>query len=86
MNGFHKLNPFDKVSDASQALPKGFHAGFAIAFATEKAAGHRDLPNGLAQSRGGFGNRFLRQNVSALPLSLVRSKLQARKFPTRAVE
>ena len=49
MNRFHKLNSLDEVSEASQALPKGFDAGFAITFSSEEAAEHRNLPNGLSE-------------------------------------
>ncbi len=70
MNYFHKLKPLAEIPDGSQSLPKGFHAGFAIAFATKEDAEHRNLPNDLAQRRRIFGNRFLRQNIGGLAFLL----------------
>lgn len=80
MSCSHKLNSLDEVSDANEALPKGFHAGFAIALATEEATEHRNLANDLAQGRWTFGNRFFRQNIGRLAFLIgqKRTRVQVR--------
>ena len=65
------FDPFDEAAESGEALPKGFYAGFAIAFAGEEAAKHGDAADDIAYGRHFLGGRFFSQQPCGLPFSLV---------------
>lgn len=60
------LHPFDEIAQALHALPKGFDAGFTIAFSAEEPPEHGDLENNFANRRNRRWHGLLGQNTCSL--------------------
>jgi len=58
MNRLHLFNASDEAIELGKALPEGFDAGFAVAFAGEEAAEHGDAADDFAQSGHFWGGGF----------------------------
>ena len=64
------LHPLDEIAQTLHTLPKGFDAGFAVAFSAEETTEHGDLADDFTNRRDRRGSVALTSKVCRNPICI----------------